>query len=144
MRILDLYALLCAILFSSCALGSPAGKWEQCLEQIPNEDLSEAEERGGKLYVNEYLIDRCGFRPVVTHPNGNKSLRKEDCNQLFEWLQDGTCAADDMAEVQKAILKQLDPAAFNEKQYFKVCTAINAAGAKPIGRTSFGRKVCQK
>lgn len=135
--------LLCLI----SALGtsaSAADNWEKCLSKVPAQELADAETEGGKLYVNEFLIERCGPRPVVSAHNGKQSLREQDCNQLFTWARNGDCDPNEWAEYQKAIAKQLNPRIFSERQYAATCAAMNSGQSARMNRSSFNREVCEK
>lgn len=125
----------------SAADNNSAEQWEACIEKEQTTPKAiNAEKNGGIVGLNEYLITRCGDRPLLKNATGKLSLAKEDCNQLFEFAEQGACEEADRAVYQDSIIKQLNPEAFEEGKYIAVCTKMN--NGTVVSRSAFGKQVC--
>lgn len=91
--------------------------------------------------LNDFLINKCGFRPTRIATNGRSALDVKDCDLLFSFANEGSCTSDEMAGFQSERLRQLDPKVFQEKRYVATCEKLNNTSAK-IDRVIFGRLVC--
>ena len=117
--------------------------WYSCTDHVAETDeAKQAEEQGGRLGYEEFVIEKCGFRPVSTSKSGRIALSVEDCETLYRWSNEGYCDPKDFSWNQTAIVKQLNPEAFNIKKFSDWCNASNLADKREDFPT-FSLHVCQ-
>lgn len=121
---------------------SDSVRWDACLEAISDEELRNAEEIGGRLGREEFLVQKCGFRPTVELPDGRLALTNEDCAHLYAWSEDGECTDAKLATYQSTIVRQLDPRIFSYKEFSKRCEARKTR-ARPDKFASFRKHICE-
>ena len=124
------------------ANGRSADGYELCLQKANGSSAAtKAEDAGGRLGLEEYLIESCGFRPVRHGDDGRSRLLDSDCDQLFRWAEQGACNVEEFAGYQVNFLKQLDSNVFSRSSYERACSALNST-TRPIQRTEFEERVC--
>lgn len=117
--------------------------WYSCTERAAETDeAKQAEERGGRFGYEEFVIEKCGFRPVSTSKNGRIALSVEDCETLYRWSKRGDCDPKDFSSSQAVVVKQLNPKVFNLKKFSEWCNATNLAD-KGEDFSTFSLQVCQ-
>lgn len=117
--------------------------WRSCTDRVAETDeAKQAEERGGRFGYEEFLIEKCGFRPTSTSVSGRVSLSVEDCETLYRWSEEGDCEPKDFSGNQTAIIKQLNPKVFNMKRFSDWCNASHL-GNKHENFATFSLHVCQ-
>lgn len=120
---------------------SPSVKREKCIDQAyDSPGAKQAEELGGRLGVEEYLIEACGFRPVV-ETGHNISLTTEDCATVYSWSKDGLCDTYRLSWGDSVMLKALDPRAFDVDRFAKRCER-NHARQRHESFSAFQQHVC--
>jgi hypothetical protein len=116
--------------------------WNACRETAYfSEEAKRAEYEGGKTGVEDFLVEKCGFRPVVGPMNGKLSLYDGDCAQLFEWSNEGDC--DPLGAVVKILfVRNLDPRVFNELKYSERCLRRRSAEGVD-DYSAFREQICE-
>ena len=138
--------LLITILFShNYSFSNKIETRNECLSRAANSsEKKESERTGGRLAVNEYYIEKCGFRPTtIRKQSGKIALEDSDCNELYNWAVDEACSSDDFANYQSEIVKQLDPRAFQMDIYSNICKKMNGQ-EKKVDILEFRRQVCEE
>ena len=120
---------------------SSLSKREQCIDEAyDSQGAREAEELGGRFGLEEYVVEVCGFRPVIeTHRK--ISLTTEDCATVYSWSKDGLCDMADLSWPGSVILRALDPRAFDVGRFAKRCE-LNNARQRHEGFSTFRKHVC--
>lgn len=119
----------------------PSARREKCIDEAHGSPgIRQAEELGGRLGVEEYLIEVCGFRPVVETAR-QISLTKEDCATVYSWSKDGLCDTYNLSWGDNVMRKALDPRAFDFDKFVKRCE-LNNARQRHESFSQFKKHVC--
>lgn len=135
----------CSFPLPAAAVPANAGlpAWYACTDKASGtEGARKAEELGGVLGYEEFLIETCGHRPVSHESRGVLALSAEDCRTLHEWSRKGICTPGQFAFYQEAFMKQLDPQVFDLKKFTARCE-LNASGEQHEGLAGFRAQVCR-
>lgn len=119
--------------------------WNSCLKAASESDeATNAEEIGGKVGYHEFLVEKCGFRPIVRMPNGKIALSDEDCATLYQWIEDGACMPDEFSfsTNQSLIAKQLNNRIFSFEKFAVMCKARDSKNS-PDDFSSFRKEMCE-
>ena len=136
-----LLACLSVPAFGADKDASPGTKREKCIDEaLGSPGMRQAEELGGRLGVEEYLIETCGFRPVV-ETDRQISLTTEDCATVYSWSKDGLCDTYNLSWGDNVMRKALDPRAFDFDKFVKRCE-LNNAGQRHERFSTFKKHVC--
>lgn len=116
-------------------------EWDACADAAYGSDEArEAEYIGGKIVVEDFLVGRCGYRPVVARPEGRLELYDSDCAEMFKWSSRGDCVAEDTVAIELSV-RELDPRVFDRTKYKQRCERYQSTGRTDDYR-SFRDEVC--
>jgi len=136
-----LFACLSMPAFAAPKDAAPGAQREKCIDEAyDSQGAKQAEELGGRLGVEEYLIEVCGFRPVV-RSGRHISLTAEDCATVYRWSKDGLCDTYRLSWGDSVILKALDPRAFDVDKFARQCE-LNKARQRHASLSAFKQHVC--
>lgn len=116
-------------------------RWSECrTAAIKSAEGKQMEYLGGKMGVEEFLLDRCGYRPIVSGAKGRPALSDQDCATLFRWSSEGICVPEETWALDM-LTRQMDPRVFDRARYLARCDAHRAPGSDNYAK--FREAICE-
>jgi hypothetical protein len=144
MRFLFLLLLLLADAAhaSNASHDKAVAAWNACEDAVyASDDVRRVEFEGGKVGVVDFVVDKCGARPLMRPGPGRLALDDEACKLLFDWNKSRVCVTEDTVGLD-LLARTMDPRVFDRHKFAERCQRYLEAGRADSYR-AFRQEICE-